>query len=53
MDQVDGGSFVIVVVEVRARDATEPVQPVWVAGPDERTLVDIAEPLDAAGHTFV
>ena len=53
MDEIDGGRVVVGVVEVRADDAAEPVQPVGVAGPDERTVVDLGESLDAARRADV
>jgi len=53
MNEVDGECVVIIVIEVAAVDAAEPVQPVRVAGPDERTVIDIAETFDAAHQAFV
>ncbi len=53
MNQIYFGSILVGVVEVRALNTAQPVEPVRVMRPDERTVLNLAEPRDAAGQTVV
>lgn len=51
MDEVDRGA--VIVMKKRTLDAPEPVQPIGVARPYERTVGDGAEPGDSTVQPFV
>jgi hypothetical protein len=53
MHQVDGGRGVRIVVKVRSVDPPEPVKPVTIARPHERSVVGVGEAGDAAGESVI